>query len=58
MSYAITFLDDTVCVATRVLGLAFPHDPNGDRTVFYAQINGHRRRINPKDVKTITRDWE
>ena len=55
--FTIQFTNGTVCVATRVLGLHHPHDPEGEKAMFWAQINGAKRRIDPKTVKTIDRDW-
>jgi len=55
--FEIQFTDDTVCVATRVLGLHHAHDPEGEKTSFYAQIDGAKRRIDPNVIKTMSRDW-
>lgn len=55
--YVVTFSNDTTCVATRVFCLHHAHDPEGEKTSVWAQISGAKRRLDPKAIKDITRDW-
>lgn len=55
--FAVTFQNDTVCTAARVFAVLYANDPEGEKTWYCAQIDSARRRIDPKDVKSVTRDW-
>lgn len=49
----ITFKNGMVCVAERVFGVLFPHDDEGDKTYYVAQIQGARRRLVPEELASV-----
>lgn len=51
--FAITMTNGTICTAERVLAVMYPHDDEGKRTYYVAQIQGAKRRIKPEDVAAV-----
>jgi hypothetical protein len=49
----ITLSNGTVCIATRMVAVLSANDDEGKKTYYVAQIQGHRRRLAPEDVRTI-----
>jgi len=51
--FQIVFTNGTICLATRVVAVMYPHDDAGEKTYYVAQVDNARRRINPKDVTSV-----
>jgi len=51
--FQLVFTNGTICLATRVVAVMYPHDDEGKKTYYVAQIDNAKRRINPADVASV-----
>lgn len=51
--FAITMNNGTICTAIRVVGVLSAHDDEGAKTYYVAQVDGAKRRLEPRDVAKI-----
>lgn len=51
--FEITLANGTVCRAQRFLTVLSPHDEEGKKTYFVAQIDGAKRRMTPEQVRGV-----